>query len=279
MFIAPIQIAHLKYLYNIYSTTSEFGELLIPIYEIITDFMNNNFNQYKIYSIQIFGSVFLIRDFQPYEFDCPGVSIFVMKICNDYIHYHDYNFCIIIVTKCTGFTTQDNEINFYLPLMCLKIDCDIGKESVDSINLVICYNLQVSDNFLECIEYGMTRKLMGYLNTNTFHVIDIVNILYPIWLPHACFFKSTHNKSNCCTCDTNQLHHNFSNNAFFVGIFGNKWNVLHWKPVCENDCIDDENINPERIADEDDCKKEVLSETNIVECYQPPCKKIRLSKF
>ena len=178
-------------------------------------------------------------------------------------------------------------MNFYIPLICVSIYCQLGTQT-ESINVTVCYQLELSNNFQDCLKYGMFRKLMAFVDDECFHVINLVNIVYPVWIPHACFFRNDQIVSDyqnfneqgiLCKCDCNKIHHNFQiNKAFFLGCFGFKWHALHFHPPHE--CHDlDMNLDDDLYNDNDDEKMSqtsdicAINDIGVNECLQPPRKR------
>ena len=102
---------------------------------------------------------------------------------------------------------------------------------------------------------------MGQVESNNYHIVNMDDINYSMWIPHACLTdRYGDNKSrNVCFCDnSDSIIHNYKDNKhFFINSFAVKWEPLHYLRTHYfkwNTSIIDCNINVDDLMDssEDD---------------------------
>ena len=124
-------------------------------------------------------------------------------------------------------------IQYYLPILSLQIDL---KQPDGLIDIVVCYHMVLHQNYDKCEEYRMKRKYMLSVDNTQLHFVNMLNIIYPLWSPHACKLQKKYgfrslNISNtgCCIVGDNQIIHNYQViSDFFLPVFGCKWNPIHY---------------------------------------------------
>ena len=154
-------------------------------------------------------------------------------------------------------------VQFYFPLQGIQISYwdDTNLAHFNTCDVVICYHVKIKSEFETCKRLKMNRKFIGVVDTSTFHVVKLQNILYSLWMPHACQFHTNTNQEmtdNMCMLTPTEIIHNCqTNNQFFVGCFAKKWIALNY--VCNSflewtnlASKDSEQMDVEELVDSDD---------------------------
>ena len=190
-----------------------------------------------------------------------------------------YSYCID--SSNIGIAVSDDYskcLQFYFPLQTVKVIYQ--KNGIYEINLCISYNLQRNKDYKSCMAYRMYRKSMLKVDLSKYHVIDLKNIQYNLWIPHACHLPkgicSNTNDNMCKLTNTKLVHNCIKNPHFFLTCFGNKWKPLHYiSETYENwsNFVDSENIDMD-IDNLTDSERDIEHE-NIVNNtqYKPKVKK------